>query len=320
MSDSVAVLAFPGISPFHLAVPSLVLGKEANRGQTHRYDVTVCAEQPGPVPTDAGFDLQVSSGLAAVDAADMVVVPSWNPVDQPSAKLLDRLRQAHGRGARLVGLCLGAFPIAAAGVLDGREVVTHWAYTGRLAQAYPQVRVRPDVLWSDHGDVVTSAGVAAALDCCLHLVRRDFGSEVAAGLARNLVLAPHRSGNQAQFISAPVPADDAVDPIERAMVWARHRLQRPLDLDTWSAHAAMSRSTFTRRFRARAGMSPGAWLLQQRLDRARQLLETTDLSVEQVAVESGFATAVSLRHHFGRVLGTSPRLYRTEFRDPALTG
>lgn len=315
MTRSVAVLAFPGISPFHLSVPCLVLGNDFDRQAGRRYDITVCAERTGTVSTNAGFDLQVGDGLDAIDTADTVVVPSWDPAEEPSPELLGSLRRAHARGARIVGLCLGGFPVAATGIIDGREAVTHWAWTGRLAERYPDVVVRSDVLWSDHDDVITSAGVAAALDCCLHLVRRDFGADVAARLARQIVLAPHRSGNQAQFIPAPVPAADATDPIERAMVWARHRLDRPVSLDEWSGEAGMSRSTFTRRFRARAATSPGTWLLIQRLDRARQLLESTDLGVEQVAVECGFATAVSLRHHFRKTLGGSPRQYRTEFRE-----
>jgi transcriptional regulator GlxA family with amidase domain len=258
----------------------------------------------------------VEHGLDALAAADTVVVPSWDPGVEPPAALLDAIRAAHGRGARVVGLCLGAFVVAAAGIADGRQVATHWDAAAELARRFPPVDVRDDVLWCDEGDVVTSAGAASALDCCLHLVRRDRGADLAGRVARALVLAPHRDGNQAQFIPAPVatrPGDDAVD---RALAWAGRRLDQQVSLDEWAAVAHLARRTFTRRFRERTGTSPGRWLLNQRLALARQLLETTDLSVEEVARRSGFGTAVTLRQHFATHLATSPRGHRKAFRTP----
>lgn len=308
----VAVLAYPGISPFHLSAPFLVLGQQFPDGP--RYHLEVFAERPGPIPTEAGFPVGVDAGLDLLDSADIVVIPSWLPENTPSDALLSRLAAAHHRGARVVGLCLGGFVVAASGVADGREVVTHWAWTTELAQRHPQVTVRSDLLWSDHGDVLTSAGVAAALDCCLHLFRSDHGVELAGRVARRMVMAPYRNGNQAQFIEMPVPAETSVDPVERAMAWARQRLHESIDLDTWSRMINMSRRTFTRQFRARTGTSPALWLQQQRLDHARQLLESTDLTIDRVAVESGFVTDASLRHHFRESLGSSPRRYRSEFR------
>ncbi|WP_067696931.1 GlxA family transcriptional regulator [Nocardia jejuensis] len=312
---SVAVLAFDQISPFHLSVPGLVFGMHGVQGQAESpYRVRVCAENPGTVSTPAGFDITVPHGLEVVAEADTVVVPSWRRDLPLPDRTRDALREAHAGGARIVGLCLGAWAIAATGLADGREITTHWSAAEALARAYPAVRVRADTLWSDHGDLITSAGVAAALDCCLHLVRADHGSRVATTLARALVLAPHRSGSQAQYIPVAVPDAIDDDPIEHAMLWARTHLDEPVDLDTWAHTALMSRRTFTRRFRDRTGSSPQQWLLHQRVDQARLLLESTDDTVERIAAETGLGTAVNLRHHFHRLLGTSPAAHRTQFR------
>ncbi|WP_253790160.1 GlxA family transcriptional regulator [Nocardia amikacinitolerans] len=309
----VTVLAYDGISPFHLSVPGLVFGRVGADGPAP-YTVRVCAERPGILSTPGGFDIHVADGLTAFESADTVVVPSWTRGAGISDELRDALRAAHARGARIVGLCLGAWAIAASGLVDGREITTHWSTAADLARAYPAVRVRADTLWSDLGDVITSAGVAAALDCCLHLVRGDHGSRAATELARALVTAPHRSGSQAQYIPVAVPDQAENDPIERAMVWARTHLGDPIDLDAWAAVAVMARRTFTRRFRERTGSSPQQWLLHQRADRARLLLESTDDTVDRIAAETGFGTAVSLRHHFRRLLGTSPAAHRALFR------
>jgi transcriptional regulator GlxA family with amidase domain len=308
---TVAVFAYPGMSPFHLSVPCLVLGER--RGLPARYDVQVCAEVPGSFPTSAGFGLTVEHGLDAMERADVVVLPSWEPGLVASDVLLEAIRRAHARGATVVGLCVGAFLVAASGIAAGREVVTHWRFAEDLQSRYPSLKVRADVLWSDQGDLVTSAGTAASLDCCLHLVRMHHGFEVAEKVARDIVVAPHRSGSQAQYIPVPVPPDPADDVIEKAMVWARARLDQPVSLDEWAGAVALSRRTFTRQFRARTGSSGQAWLLQQRLDRARLLLETTELSIERVAAECGFGSSDALRHHFHTLLGTTPQRHRQEF-------
>ena len=268
---------------------------------------------PGTLPTRAGYDLAVAHGLEAFATADTVVVPSWDPDLPVPPELVAALRAAHARGARLVALCLGAFALAATGLVDGRELTTHWHGARTLAARYPQVRVRSDVLWTDLGDVVSSAGTVAALDCCLHLVRTDLGAAVAAEVARRLVMAPHRDGSQAQYVRTPVPDDGGPDEIAEAMVSARRHLDRPLDLDAWAAGVLMSRRTFTRRFRERTGESPGRWLLRQRLDLARTLLETTRLPMDEVAERSGLGSTASLRRHFRDVLGTSPRRHREQF-------
>ncbi|TDD59409.1 helix-turn-helix domain-containing protein [Kribbella antibiotica] len=308
---TVAVLAFDGMSPFHLSVPCLVLGDPWSG--TGRYDVRVCAEEPGHLRTNAGFGITVDHDLSAMETADVVILPTWEPFREPSEALLTAIRQAHARGATVLGLCIGAFLVAASGIANGREVVTHWRWAAELQAQQPEVVVRADVLWSDLGDVMTSAGTAASLDCCLHLVRSQYGVEAAEELARSLVIAPHRSGSQAQYIPVPVPPDPGDDVIEKAMVWARARLDQPVSLDEWAAAVALSRRTFTRQFRARTGSSGQAWLLQQRLDRARLLLETTDHPVELVASASGFGSSAALRHHFHAVLGTTPQRHRQDF-------
>ncbi|MFE6925256.1 GlxA family transcriptional regulator [Nocardia sp. NPDC057663] len=315
---SVAVIAFDGISPFHLSVPTLVLGRSGTGvdGESP-YDVRVCAEQPGTLSTAAGFDITVHHGLDTVATAELVVFPGWLRGLDVSPALNDAVHTAHANGARLVGLCLGAWAIAATGLADGRELTTHWAAAEAMARAYPRVHVRADTLWTDLGDVITSAGVAAALDCCLHIVRGDLGARAATDLARALVTAPHRNGSQAQFIPVAVPDDSTTDPIEQAMVWARTHLDTGIDLDIWSREALMSRRTFTRRFRERTGTSPQQWLLQQRTDHARLLLESTDETVDRIARDTGFGSAVSLRHHFHRMLGTSPAAHRAQFRGAA---
>ncbi|MFG1785813.1 GlxA family transcriptional regulator [Rhodococcus oryzae] len=315
---SVAVVAFDGISPFHLAVPTLVLGRSGTGVESDSpYDVRICAEETGTLSTAAGFDITVRDDLDVVAGSDMVVFPGWLRGRGVSPALNEAVHAAHERGARLVGLCLGSWAIAATGLADGRELTTHWAAAEEMALAFPKVRVRADNLWTDLGDVITSAGVAAALDCCLHIVRGDLGARAATDLARSLVTAPHRNGSQAQFIPVAVPDDDTDDPIEHAMVWARTHLDTGIDLDNWSRRALMSRRTFTRRFRDRTGTSPQQWLLQQRTDHARLLLESTDETVDRIARDTGFGSAVSLRHHFHRMLGTSPAAHRAQFRGAA---
>lgn len=311
----VAVLAFPGISPFHLAAPYAVLHGTGKRPMPLPYRLVTCAEQPGAVATSAGWTVAVEHGLEVMDVADTVVVPSWDTDCDPSPQLLSAVAAAHRRGARVVGLCLGAFVVARAGIVDGGEVATHWSAADALATLCPAVHVRSDVLWCDEGDVITSAGVAAGLDCLLHVVRRDLGASAAAEVARSLVLAPHRDGSQAQFIPAPVRPAAGTDLFDGALAWALENLAERVPLQVWASHAAMSRRTFTRRFRERTGTSPGAWLLDQRLLRARQLLETTDRSVDAIATAVGFATGASLRAHFAERYGTTPGRHRRAFAD-----
>ncbi|WP_018437771.1 helix-turn-helix domain-containing protein [Paraburkholderia atlantica] len=311
----VAVVAFDRISPFHLSVPCVVFGEDRRGGGVPAFDFRVCAAETGALATTAGFSIAVTHGLEALADAQTIIVPSWrDPDETPPAALLDALRAAHARGALLVGLCLGAFVLAAAGILDGRPASTHWAWADDFARRYPRVRLDPDVLYVDDGNVLTSAGTAAGLDCCLHVLRKICGARVANHVARRLVVSPHRQGGQAQYVQQPMPPNPRGDRLSGLLDWVSGNLAAPHTLDTLAARALMSRRTFTRRFRLATGSTVGAWLLAQRLARAQQLLESTDESVEAIAASAGFGSAASLRQHFADAFRTSPSAWRREFR------
>ncbi|GAB2733638.1 GlxA family transcriptional regulator [Arthrobacter bambusae] len=312
-SHKVAVLAMPGMSPFHLAVPQMVFEDPDPSGATPRYTVRVFTPHPGRVRMGHGPDMVVEPGLETMAWADTVVLPSWDPEVQVSSELVDAIRMAHGSGSRVVSLCLGAFLLAATGLLDGREAVTHWGYSGKLQQRYPALRVVENALWADHDDVVSSAGVAAGLDCCIHLLRKDYGSDAADRVARGLVMAPHRSATQAQFIPARLPRGAGHDGIERAMTLARENLGQPIGLDELAAAASMSRRTFTRHFRSRTGTTVLDWLTQQRLDQARTMLESSNAGIEEIAGSCGFGSSAAFRQHFRSAFGNTPSRYREEF-------
>ncbi len=312
-APKVAVLAFEGISPFHLAVPSLVWGPESPAGDMEPWPLTVVAVRPGSLTTSAGYAIEVPAGLDALAEADIVVVPWWSAPETPTPSPVSAaLRTAHERGALAVGLCLGVFALADAGILDGRAATTHWKWVETFRQRFPSVELRPEELYVDEGDVVTGAGATAGIDTCLHLLARTAGQVVANRVARRIVAAPHRPGGQAQFIELPVPAPDE-DPLTQVMSWAQAHLDTPQSIDRLAAQAHMSRSTFTRAFRARTGTTVHNWLVAQRLGRARHLLETTALGVDAVAAQSGFGTSARLREHFAAALGTTPTRYRVEF-------
>lgn len=311
----IATVAFDGISPFHLSVPCLVYGEDRTALGLPAFDFRVCALEQGTIlSTQSGLGLVAPYGLEGLAGADIVIVPSWRDIDEPVPQALrDALVSAHQSGALIVGLCLGAFVLAAAGLLDGREATTHWASAGRLAAMYPAVKLRPDVLYVDTGDIVTSAGVAAALDCCLHVVRRRYGAEVAQRLARRIVLSPHRQGGQAQFIERPVLAADRTDRLSQALETVLADLAAPHGLDSVAAKAGLTRRTFTRRFQQQTGSSFAKWLSAQRVLRAQELLETSSRSIENIAGLVGFGTPTSMRQHFAANLATSPAQYRREF-------
>jgi len=305
----VAVLALADVVAFDLSTPAQVFGNEPER-----YAFTACGVRAGRVPTTTGFALDVPRGLDALADADTILVPGLRPVQwPPPADALDALRAAHARGARVASICTGAFVLAHAGLLDGRRATTHWSYAAQLTERYPAITVDPGVLYVDEGDVLTSAGVAAGIDLCLHLVRRDHGAEVANAVARRIVVAPHRDGGQAQFVEAPVPVAEEHG-LEPTRAWATQRLREPLTVAAMARHAACSERTFARRFRAETGTTPLQWLLGQRVLHARRLLEATDLPVEHVADAAGFGTAASLRAHFRRATATTPLAYRRTFR------
>ncbi len=304
----VAALVVNEVVAFDLAIPAQVFGREQDL-----YDWAVCAPEPGPVPTETGFDVLVPHGLETLAQADTIIVPgigdrAWPLPPEP----LDALRAAKARGARIASICTGAFVLAAAGILDGRRAATHWRYAALLAREFPAVEVDPDVLYVDDGDVLTSAGVAAGIDLCLHMVRKDHGAEAANAIARRTVVAAHRDGGQAQFVERPLPSADGGLAATRA--WMEERLDEPLTVEAMARHASCSPRSFARRFRAETGTTPLQWLIGRRVDEAQRLLEGTDLPVEQVAARSGFGTAAALRQHFGRALATSPSAYRRVFR------
>jgi transcriptional regulator GlxA family with amidase domain len=309
----VTVVAFEGISPFHLAVPSLVWGPEGPAGDLKPWRITVAAPEPGRLTTSAGYAIDVAAGLEALTTADIVVVPWWSDPTVPAPQVvLAALRAAHRRGAVILGLCLGVFVLADSGILDGRAATTHWRWVDTLRRRFPSVEPRPEELYVDEGDIVTGAGATAGIDTCLHLLARTAGQGVANRVARRIVAAPHRPGGQAQFIELPVPDPDE-DPLTEVLAWAQSNLDARQSIDGLAARAHMSRSTFTRAFRARTGTTVHNWLITQRLGRARQLLETTTLGVDTIAAQSGFGTPARLREHFATALGTTPTRYRAAF-------
>lgn len=311
----VAVLAIDGVSLFHLSVPGIVFGVQPPPTGLPPYEVGYCATRPGRVRCDQGMAVDVPRGLDAMVGADIVVVPAWNhPERIAPLALTDALRQAHARGAQVIGLCLGAFVLGDAGLLDGRSATTHWACRELFARRFPKTHFLPDVLYVGDDQVMTSAGTVAAIDCCLHILRLRHGADVANRVARLLVTPPHRQGGQAQYIEQPVPALPSETRLPGVLEWARAHLSQPLSLDAMADVARMSRRTFTRRFREATGMTVNQWLSAERIGRAQQLLETSDMSIEQVAAEAGFGTSLSLRQHFAKQLLTSPSAYRRTFR------
>ncbi len=307
-----AVLVLERVVAFDLAIPAQVMG----RRDLDLYDVVVCAERPGSVRTTSGFDVVAPAGLEALATADTVVVPGFESESRVLAPaVLDALRSAHGRGARMVSICTGAFALAATGLLDGRRATTHWQSAGLLAQMFPRVVVDPDVLFVDEGDVLTSAGVAAGIDLCLHLVRGDHGAEAANTIARRMVVAAQRDGGQAQFVERPLPVTGSGLAPTRA--WMLDRLEERLSIADMARHAGWSERTFIRRFRDETGEAPLRWLTRARVAESRRLLEATELGVEQVAARVGFGTAATLRTHFARELRSSPAAYRRSWNSRA---
>ncbi|MFD4988002.1 GlxA family transcriptional regulator [Streptomyces sp. NPDC058374] len=315
----VAVLIRDGVLPMELGLIHQLFGCAGAPDGTPLYTVRTCAPRPGPVRTEADFPVHAPHGPEILADARTVLIPASHEqdehlADEPlPADLRAALDTAHAAGARLASVCTGAFVLAAYGLLDGRRATTHWLSADRLARAHPRVEVDADVLYVDEGEVLTSAGEAAGIDLCLHLIRRDHGAAVAADVARRTVVPPHREGGQAQYIRRPVPEPGTAS-TAASRAWALDHLADPLTLADLAAHAAMSVRTYTRHFRQETGLTPLRWLTQRRLDRARQYLEETDHTIDRIATACGFGTDVSLRHHFHAALGTTPRNYRAAFR------
>ncbi|MEV3987599.1 helix-turn-helix domain-containing protein [Streptomyces sp. NPDC049837] len=311
----VAVLALDAVSAFDLAIPCQVFGFASRPDGTPAYDVRVCAERA--VTTTAGpvQPFRISSSYRWDDArdADTIIVPGVPAERVPDARAVRLLREAAAGGARVASICTGAFVLARAGLLEGRRATTHWRFADALAEGFPGTRVDPSVLFVDDGQVLTSAGVAAGLDLCLHMVRRDHGAAVAAQVARLMVMAPQRTGGQAQFIEYRTPGSDSAD-LGGTMQWMRDKLDEPLTIADIAAHAMMSRRSLARHFRAQTGTTPLRWLLALRVQRARELLESTGLPMARVAESTGFGSVETFRHHFTRHVGTTPSAYRAAFR------
>jgi transcriptional regulator GlxA family with amidase domain len=309
-----------GASPFEFAVVCEVFGLERPEiVDPWPYELVLCSEGGRPVTTSLGFTLDGLEPLAAARNADTVVVPASgaDAVRPPTHEMIDALQHAHGRGARMLSVCSGAFALAHAGLLDGRRATTHWMFTTRLAHAFPAVKVDPDVLYVDDGQILTSAGTAAGIDLCLHVVRMDHGAEVANAVARRMVVPPHRDGGQAQFVREPLVTECESDQLAATLDWAVEHLDEPLTVELLARRALMSPRTFARRFRAATGTTPLQWLLRQRILHAQRLLEATDLPVEVIADRCGFGSATVLRTHFRRFVDTSPLGYRRTFHERA---
>ncbi|MFB4281381.1 MULTISPECIES: helix-turn-helix domain-containing protein [unclassified Nonomuraea] len=309
-----AVLAFDGMAPFELGCVVEIFGLPRPELEPPWYDLKVCAETPEPLRVVGGFTMRADHGLDVLAGADTVIVPGVADVRGPvSGPLVSALREAHGRGARMVSICSGAFALAAAGLLDGRAATTHWKYAELLQERHPEIRVNPSVLYVDDGDVLTSAGSAAGLDLLIHLVRRDHGPGVANTVARRLVVPPHREGGQAQFIEAAVTPVEDDDAVARAMAWALDHLTDPITVAGLAGVAHMSERTFIRHFKRQTGTSPLRWVISQRVAASLPMLESTAAPVEEIGAAVGFESPVTFRHHFTRAMRTSPSAYRKAF-------
>lgn len=312
---TVAALVPDGVAPFELAVACEVFGIDRSDLVSPWYRFLVCAAEPGPLRAGDGlFSIDAPYGLAEARKADTVIVPAGVGRDrEPPEPMLDALRYAHKRGARILSVCTGAFVLAAAGLLDGRRATTHWAHAEELSRRYPDIKVDPKVLYVDDGDILTSAGTAAGIDLCLHIVRLDHGAEVANAVARRMVVPPHRDGGQLQYVDQPMPSGPGDDLLGEVLTWMQEHLHEQVSVEQLAARAAMSPRHFARRFRAVTGTTPHQWVLGQRVLLAQRLLETTDEPIDLVATRCGFGTAANLRQHFQRIVGTAPVAYRRTF-------
>ncbi|SJN12030.1 Transcriptional regulator, AraC family [Leucobacter sp. 7(1)] len=305
----IAVLVMEHALPVEVSMPFLVFGAPALG-----YELMLCAETPGPVETDHGWSVTVQHGLDALATADTVIVTAFRGfLDTPSRDVLAKMKSAHDSGARIASICTGAFVLAAAGLLDGRRATTHWQFAADLARMYPAVRVDPTPLYIDEGNIITSAGVVSGIDLCLHLLRDDRGAAVANEIASTIVASPHRDGGQAQFIRRPDGPPRSAGGVGATQDWALAHLDQPLTVKDFASHAGVPVRTFERRFAAENGVSPIKWLNAARIDHARKLLETTDVSIDDVSRVCGLGTPANFRQHFRRATGTSPSEYRHTF-------
>ena len=312
----VVALAYDGLCTFEFGVAVEIFGLERPEMGDDWYRFQIAAIEPGPLRAMGGFKITTDGGLSLIERAGTVIVPGWRGADNPvPARVLKALQRAHKRGARLLSFCSGVFVLAATGLLDGKRATTHWRYCDRLVRAFPNVRVTPDVLYVDEGNILTAAGSAAGIDLSLHLIRRDWGAAAANMVARRLVVPPHRDGGQAQFIEAPVPEAREGGRLGQVLELMRADPASGTTIVQLARKAGMSRRTFIRRFKASTGTSPGAWLASARIARARELLKFSSHSIDDIAIASGFGSAAALRHHFRRQMKVSPSAYRRQFGD-----
>ena len=312
----IAVIAFDRVIPFHLSVPCLVFGE--GLVDANPFKVVVCAGESGAITTSAGFGLTGLAPLSMLKQADAVVVPGWRDLaERPPAHLLEALREVHARGIQVVGLCLGTHVLAEAGLLDGRRATTHWECAREMAERFPKVHIDANVLYVEDANILTSAGTAASLDACLHVLRQRLGAAIANHVARRLVVTPHRAGGQAQFIEQPLPRTAGGTRLSHTIETVRKRLGEAHSVDSLASDAKMSRRTFTRHFKALTGTTVQAWLLTERLSMSQALLEQTDEPVERIADVAGFGSVASLRNHFRHAFEVSPGSWRRGFRSAA---
>ncbi|MFJ5559041.1 GlxA family transcriptional regulator [Streptomyces sp. NPDC093250] len=317
MLKNVAAVVLDGVNPFELGVVCEVFGVDRSDDGLPGYDFAVVSADGPTVRCTTGFALRLEHGLERLETADLITVPagaSYVSQEFPP-ELLDALRRAVDRGARVLSVCSGVFVLAAAGLLDGRRVTSHWKHAEELTGRYPHLTVEPDVLYVDEDPVITSAGTAAGIDACLHLVRKEQGPEVANKIARRMVVPPHRDGGQAQYIERPLPTPGG-DTVSGVLVWMERHLDEEVTVEQLAARAHMSPRTFARRFQQETGTTPYRWILRQRVLLAQHLLEATDETVDAIAGRTGFGNAAALRHHFVRAVGTTPQAYRRAFRGP----
>ena len=315
MTVDVAVVVAEPVPAFELGIASEMFGLPRADPTLPRYRYEVCAATPGPLRTSAGFRITPTAGLDRLDRADLIIVTGASPpIPPPSAELIEALRRAVSRGSTIAALCTGAFTLAETGLLDGRTATTHWAYAEELATRFPQVTVDAGRIYTVDGPIATSAGASAAIDLCLHLMRREHGADVANRVAREMVVPAHRSGGQAQFSRRPVATADAGPSLAELLDWATEHLDADLSVDALAGRAAMSPRTFIRHFTAATGTTPAAWVRDQRVQRAEQLLERDGATIAAVARRCGFGSVDTMRRHFCRARGIGPEAYRAAFR------
>jgi transcriptional regulator GlxA family with amidase domain len=310
---TVAVAVVSGTAPFELATAVEVFGSDRSYLTPDWYSFKLCAAEPGPLHVQGGLLVETPYGIDDLVTADTVIVPAAGEQPEEHGPLLEALRTAYKRGARIASICTGAYILAEAGLLDGRRATTHWAWAGDFAERYPAVDVDPNVLYVEDGRLFTSAGTAAGIDLCLHLVRQDLGTDIANAVARRMVVPPHRDGGQAQFVDAPLMTLPD-DPVKTLLEWMRENLDKPLSVPDLAARLHVSPRTLTRRFSAATGLTPHQWLIRERLLLVQSLLERTDESVDRIARRCGFPSAATMRHLFRRELGSTPQTYRSAFR------